>query len=85
MLCSYVQVDRKALHWAAGTGSEDALRLLLEHDTELDDEDSVCIKKSVSGAYTSFVAKLFKQSLNGKGQKNLPKLQISAEPRSVQV
>lgn len=38
----YVQVDRKALHWAAGTGSEDALRLLLEHDTELDDADSVC-------------------------------------------
>lgn len=40
---SYMQVDRKALHWAAGAGSEDALRLLLEHDTELDDEDSVCM------------------------------------------
>ncbi|KAK3533935.1 hypothetical protein QTP70_034933 [Hemibagrus guttatus] len=35
-----MQVDRKALHWAAGAGSEDALRLLLEHDTELDDADS---------------------------------------------
>ncbi|KAK3562397.1 hypothetical protein QTP86_033538 [Hemibagrus guttatus] len=34
------KVDRKALHWAAGAGSEDALRLLLEHDTELDDADS---------------------------------------------
>lgn len=39
----YVQEDRKALHWAAGAGSEDALRLLLEHDTELDDVDSVCM------------------------------------------
>lgn len=43
MLFSSVQVDRKALHWAAGAGSEDAVRLLLEHDTELDDADSVCM------------------------------------------
>lgn len=39
-----MQVDRKALHWVAGAGNEDALRLLLEHDTELDDADSVCMK-----------------------------------------
>lgn len=35
------QVDRKALHWAAGAGCEQALRLLLVHDTEVDETDSV--------------------------------------------
>lgn len=34
-------MERKALHWAAGAGSEQALRLLLDHDTEVDDMDSV--------------------------------------------
>lgn len=36
-----LQVGRKALHWAAGMGNEQALRLLLDHDTELDSEDVV--------------------------------------------
>uniref|UniRef100_A0A8B9LQX8 Ankyrin repeat and death domain containing 1A n=1 Tax=Astyanax mexicanus TaxID=7994 RepID=A0A8B9LQX8_ASTMX len=34
------KMDRKALHWAAGAGSVDALRLLLDHDTMVDDMDS---------------------------------------------
>ncbi|XP_026860326.2 ankyrin repeat and death domain-containing protein 1A isoform X2 [Electrophorus electricus] len=33
------KVDRKALHWAAGTGSEEALRLLLGYDADVDDAD----------------------------------------------
>ncbi|MBN3318764.1 AKD1A protein, partial [Atractosteus spatula] len=32
-------IDRKALHWAAGAGHEQALRLLLQHDAAVDDED----------------------------------------------
>ncbi|XP_002200002.2 ATP-dependent clpX-like chaperone, mitochondrial isoform X1 [Taeniopygia guttata] len=32
--------ERTALHWAAGAGSVDAVRLLLEHDVPVDDEDS---------------------------------------------
>lgn len=55
----YVQVDRKALHWAAGAGGEDALRLLLEHDTALDDADSVCM-------ITCVEKNLFKYILNDK-------------------
>lgn len=35
------QVDRTALHWAAGAGNVDAVRLLLDHDVPVDDEDSV--------------------------------------------
>ncbi|KAK1890781.1 Ankyrin repeat and death domain containing protein 1A [Dissostichus eleginoides] len=34
------KIDRKALHWAAGAGSERALRMLLEHDTEVNERDS---------------------------------------------
>uniref|UniRef100_A0A671Q0Z6 Ankyrin repeat and death domain-containing protein 1A-like n=1 Tax=Sinocyclocheilus anshuiensis TaxID=1608454 RepID=A0A671Q0Z6_9TELE len=34
------KMDRKALHWAAGAGSEQAVRLLLDHDMEVDDMDS---------------------------------------------
>lgn len=37
-----VQVDRKSLHWAAGVGNEQALRLLLLHDTDVDERDTVC-------------------------------------------
>lgn len=37
-----VQVDRKSLHWAAGVGNEQALRLLLVHDTDVDERDTVC-------------------------------------------
>lgn len=37
-------MDRKALHWAAGAGSEQALRLLLDHDMDVDDMDSVRVK-----------------------------------------
>ncbi|XP_035485407.1 ankyrin repeat and death domain-containing protein 1A isoform X2 [Scophthalmus maximus] len=33
------KVDRKALHWAAGAGTEQALRLLLDHDTDVDERD----------------------------------------------
>uniref|UniRef100_A0A667X7T9 Ankyrin repeat and death domain containing 1A n=1 Tax=Myripristis murdjan TaxID=586833 RepID=A0A667X7T9_9TELE len=36
------KMDRKALHWAAGTGNEQAVRLLLDHDHDLDEQDSVC-------------------------------------------
>lgn len=35
------QVGRVALHWAAGAGHEPALRLLLEHEVAVDDEDAV--------------------------------------------
>lgn len=35
------QVDRVALHWAAGAGHEQAVRLLLEHEAAVDDEDAV--------------------------------------------
>lgn len=35
------QTDRTALHWAAGAGNVDAVRLLLDHDVPVDDEDSV--------------------------------------------
>ncbi|XP_036129248.1 ankyrin repeat and death domain-containing protein 1A [Molossus molossus] len=34
-------VDRVALHWAAGAGHEQAVRLLLEHEAAVDDEDAV--------------------------------------------
>uniref|UniRef100_A0A8D0GT16 Ankyrin repeat and death domain containing 1A n=1 Tax=Sphenodon punctatus TaxID=8508 RepID=A0A8D0GT16_SPHPU len=34
------QTDRTALHWAAGAGHEQAVRLLLEHDATVDDEDT---------------------------------------------
>nr|KAF6392488.1 hypothetical protein mPipKuh1_007697 [Pipistrellus kuhlii] len=33
-------VDRVALHWAAGAGHEQAVRLLLEHEAAVDDEDA---------------------------------------------
>ncbi|XP_070809913.1 ankyrin repeat and death domain-containing protein 1A [Pituophis catenifer annectens] len=33
-------VDRTALHWAAGAGHEQAVRLLLEHEAGVNDEDS---------------------------------------------
>lgn len=65
-----MQVDRKALHWAAGAGNEDALRLLLEHDTELDDADSVCMKTTSCMCCCDFKAialkQLFKQILSDK-------------------
>uniref|UniRef100_A0AAQ4QMH3 Death domain-containing protein n=1 Tax=Gasterosteus aculeatus aculeatus TaxID=481459 RepID=A0AAQ4QMH3_GASAC len=35
------KMDRKALHWAAGAGNEQALRLLLDHDTDVDEKDTV--------------------------------------------
>lgn len=35
------QVGRVALHWAAGAGHEQAVRLLLEHKAAVDDEDVV--------------------------------------------
>lgn len=35
------QVDRVALHWAAGAGHEQAVRLLLEHEAAVDDKDAV--------------------------------------------
>ena len=35
------QVGRVALHWAAGAGHEQAVRLLLEHGAAVDDEDAV--------------------------------------------
>ncbi|XP_078304860.1 ankyrin repeat and death domain-containing protein 1A isoform X5 [Panthera onca] len=34
------QVGRVALHWAAGAGHEQAVRLLLEHEVAVDDEDA---------------------------------------------
>lgn len=39
----FLQIDRTALHWAAGAGHEQALRMLLEHDAGVEDEDSVGI------------------------------------------
>nr|KAF6485570.1 hypothetical protein HJG63_010724 [Rousettus aegyptiacus] len=33
-------VGRVALHWAAGAGHEQAVRLLLEHEAAVDDEDA---------------------------------------------
>ncbi|XP_026150265.1 ankyrin repeat and death domain-containing protein 1A isoform X4 [Mastacembelus armatus] len=33
------KIERKALHWAAGAGSEQALRLLLDHDSGVDEQD----------------------------------------------
>nr|XP_006012598.1 PREDICTED: ankyrin repeat and death domain-containing protein 1A [Latimeria chalumnae] len=33
-------IDRTALHWAAGAGHEQAVKLLLDHDSPIDDEDS---------------------------------------------
>ncbi|XP_013768754.1 ankyrin repeat and death domain-containing protein 1A [Pundamilia nyererei] len=38
------KVGRKALHWAAGAGNEQALRLLLEHDMDINETDSMWIK-----------------------------------------
>ena len=38
---SYWQVGRVALHWAAGAGHEQAVRLLLERGAAVDDVDSV--------------------------------------------
>lgn len=35
------QVGRVALHWAVGAGHEPAVRLLLEHEVAVDDEDAV--------------------------------------------
>ncbi|XP_069034080.1 ankyrin repeat and death domain-containing protein 1A isoform X5 [Embiotoca jacksoni] len=35
------KIERKALHWAAGAGSEQTLRLLLEHDQDVDERDIV--------------------------------------------
>ncbi|KAI5163785.1 Ankyrin Repeat And Death Domain-Containing Protein 1A [Manis pentadactyla] len=37
--CDTEQVGRVALHWAAGTGHEQAARLLLEHGAAVDDQD----------------------------------------------
>ncbi|KAI2574662.1 ANKDD1A isoform 7, partial [Pan troglodytes] len=34
-------VGRVALHWAAGAGHEQAVRLLLEHEAAVDEEDAV--------------------------------------------
>ncbi|XP_037689624.1 ankyrin repeat and death domain-containing protein 1A isoform X3 [Choloepus didactylus] len=34
-------VGRVALHWAAGAGHEQAVRLLLEHEAAVDDEDAI--------------------------------------------
>lgn len=42
-----LQMERKALHWAAGAGSEQALRLLLDHDMDVDDMDSVRVKSCI--------------------------------------
>ena len=40
--CSHSwQVGRVALHWAAGAGHEQAVRLLLEHEAAVDDVDAV--------------------------------------------
>lgn len=36
-----LQTERSALHWAAGAGSADAVRLLLDHGVPVDEEDSV--------------------------------------------
>lgn len=36
-----LQVGRVALHWAAGAGHEQAVRLLLEHEAAVDEEDTV--------------------------------------------
>ncbi|KAM7423537.1 hypothetical protein PAMA_000066 [Pampus argenteus] len=33
------KIERKALHWAAGAGNEQALRLVLDHDTAVDEGD----------------------------------------------
>lgn len=50
------QVERTALHWAAGAGSVDAVRLLLEHDVPVDDEDSVQRRLSLACAADVFGA-----------------------------
>ncbi|XP_055671132.1 ankyrin repeat and death domain-containing protein 1A isoform X2 [Falco peregrinus] len=42
-------IDRTALHWAAGAGHVDAVRLLLDHDFPVDDEDSVQRRLSLFG------------------------------------
>jgi len=42
------QTDRTALHWAAGAGNVDAVRLLLDHDIPVDDEDSVRRRSSLA-------------------------------------
>ncbi|KAA8592013.1 hypothetical protein FQN60_017387 [Etheostoma spectabile] len=34
------KIDRKALHWAAGAGNEQAVRLLLGHDPDVDERDT---------------------------------------------
>ncbi|ETE63723.1 hypothetical protein L345_10512, partial [Ophiophagus hannah] len=36
-------IDRTALHWAAGAGHEQAVRLLLEHEAAVNGEDSVLV------------------------------------------
>ncbi|XP_064312160.1 ankyrin repeat and death domain-containing protein 1A isoform X3 [Phalacrocorax carbo] len=41
--------DRTALHWAAGAGNVDAVRLLLDHGVPVDDEDSVRRRISLFG------------------------------------
>ncbi|XP_064525276.1 ankyrin repeat and death domain-containing protein 1A isoform X3 [Pseudopipra pipra] len=41
--------DRSALHWAAGAGNVDAVRLLLGHDVPVDDEDRVQRRLSLFG------------------------------------
>lgn len=41
------QTGRKALHWAAGAGNEQALRLLLDHDPDVDEKDAVRSKLSL--------------------------------------
>lgn len=51
----FVQDERKALHWAAGAGNEEALRLLLEHDTDVDEQDVVCGNICMGGVCFFFV------------------------------
>ncbi|XP_040426170.1 ankyrin repeat and death domain-containing protein 1A isoform X1 [Cygnus olor] len=48
--------DRTALHWAAGAGNVDAVRLLLDHDVPVDDEDSVGRRISLACSANVFCA-----------------------------
>ncbi|TNN35482.1 Ankyrin repeat and death domain-containing protein 1A [Liparis tanakae] len=57
-------LDRKALHWAAGAGNEQALRLLLDHDTDVDEKDTFGMNALLLASWFGHLKVL--QMLSGK-------------------